>query len=147
MHARQQILDAVGAILSGVATPPWRGVYIAGMLPGLAQMPCLLVRAEGETVQPLDVHTGQSRIVSLSTIIVAKAWQNPEDTTASLNDMSARIETALTQAALIALVEIASITLASVEITEEADDNGFVGIDHRWEIEYLTRIGAPEVFY
>lgn len=145
MHVRQQILSAIANRLKP-GGPSWRTVYASGVLPGTASLPCVLVRATSEQVDPLDIHTGQMRTLTLSTLAVRRADSNPEDATRELNAAAVALESLLTIEAIRNEVDIISLTLTGTEINEEIDENGFVSIDLQWSLEYATHTGQPEQF-
>jgi hypothetical protein len=147
MHARQQILNALRDKLDAAVTPPWAGVYVSGIVPGTASLPCVLVRQLEETVDDLGIihFRQQLRRVSVSFLVVAKARSNPEDTTAALNDAAVAVEKVITLALVqAALANVKDGYLQTVEINEEPDESGYVSLDLVWWFEYMTSEGSPE---
>lgn len=147
MHARQQILEALRNVLDAVASPPWRGVYVSGIVPAQAALPCVLVRQLSEGIERFELihNRTQARSLTVSFLIVEKALANPEDTTARLNASAVALETALTLNAIKG--ELATVFdgyAQSAEINEEPDENGFVSLDLTWSLDYMTAEGAPE---
>lgn len=150
MHARQQILAAVAGLLDAAAAPPWKGVYVSSVAPGVNSLPCVLVSQVSEPAGPVP-NAGfidgsrQWRTLTVSVLYVERSRARPEDTTAALNAAAAKIETVVTLAALQAvLANVKTGAMQGTEIDEEPDESGFVGISISWSFEYITAEGAPE---
>lgn len=149
MHARQQILAAIAGRLDAAVAPPWKGVYVSSVAPGVNSLPCVLVSQVGEQAGPVPDSgfidgSRQWRTLNVTLLYVERARAKPEDTTAALNAAAAAIETAVTLTALQAvLANIKAGALTGTEIDEEPDESGFVGISISFSIEYMTAEGAP----
>lgn len=150
MHARQQILAAVAGLLDAAVAPPWKGVYVSSVAPGVASLPCALVSQVSEPAGPVPDSgfldgSRQWRTLTLSVLYLERARANAEDTTAALNAAAAAIETAVTLTAMQgALANVKNGALQGTEIDEAPDESGFVGISVSFSFEYMTAEGAPE---
>lgn len=146
MHARQQILNAVAALLDAAASPPWNGVYVSAILPGTASLPAVLVRQQAEQVEDGTIHSlDLYRTLSMSVLFAARARAKPEDNTTAMNAAASAIESVLTASALIASgVGVKSLALQGSEIDEEPDESGYVVINLEYSIEYVTPTGSPD---
>ncbi len=148
MHARQQIREAVAAILS--RTPVAWKLVTQTRIPSNRQIwPYLMVFSESESSSQSTVNDPcvYERELILTVAGMLKMSTDTSIIEDKMDECAAEIEQKLTQSALRAeLEQVKSITLinTSMEVVQEED-----GIDHgevitSWRISYATLEGSPD---
>ena len=147
-HARRQVREAVGTILSD-APSNWRRVFETRMAPMRDVLPYLLVYIESELTDPITVHP-TALIHRDMNLIVRGHVRIPDDETVEdeMDAVAAEIETKLTQAALNTQLssKLKSIYLVSsdTEIVTDENDRTYAAIALTWRVRVTTSEGAPE---
>lgn len=143
-HARQQILDAVKALLDASATTTWRSVHVSPVVPPKAAMPCLLLYHAGETSADAGLIgvRRQERAMTMAVKAVMPYPASPADIPVKLDLMASAIETALPLSALQAYAE--DIAYLGDEPEYEPDEQGYVSDTLTWLVNYSTREGRPD---
>jgi hypothetical protein len=145
MHVRQQIREAIGTVLMGLPSTAGR-VYQSRVYPVEdADLPALLVYAEGESSVPSTVHSPRvlERNLRLRVTAIAKSNADVDDT---LDTICLEVETALANpvAALDPLAR--NITLTDTAIDLSGDTERPVGMATlSFEVGYFTAENAPDV--
>ncbi len=148
MHARQQIREAVAAILS--RTPVAWKLVTQTRIPSNRQIwPYLMVFSESESSSQSTVNDPcvYERELILTVAGMLKMSTDTSIIEDKMDECAAEIEQKLTQSALRAVLEqVKSITLINtiMEVVQEED-----GIDHgevitSWRISYATLEGSPD---
>ncbi|SEN70941.1 hypothetical protein SAMN05216404_106153 [Nitrosospira multiformis] len=147
-HARQQIREAVAAVLSRNPVP-WKTVTKTRIPATMQIWPYLMVFAESESSSQLTVNDPcvYEREVTITVAGMLKLPTNTSIIEDKMDECAAEIEQKLTQSTLRnELQQIQSLTLisTSMEVVQEED-----GIDHgevitSWRISYSTLEGSPD---
>lgn len=139
-HVRQQIREAVATAVTGLTTTGAR-VYQSRVRPlSDADLPCLLVSSDDETVQreSFDADCILRRELVVSIRAAAKATSALDDT---LDTIIKEVETAL---AATAIGGADGLTLASVQIEMDDSLEKPVGMANlRYAVTYFTAAGSP----
>jgi hypothetical protein len=143
-HLRQQIREAIGNRLIGLPTTG-ASVFQSRVYPVEGtDLPCLIVHAESETVQPLTM--GEPRVVErLLTIHVdayAKVVANLDDV---LDGICFEVETALAMPSpyLDGIATEIHLTATEIELTGTSDQpTGRAGMT--FEVNYFAHENAPD---
>lgn len=149
-HARQQIREAVAAILR--ANPvTWTTVTETRIASSMQIWPYLMVFAESDQSQPATVDSPYVYSREMTLTVAGMLRLDGTGDTQTIEDqmdaVAAEIETKLTQSALYAaLPGVQSLSLAStiMQVIQEID-----GVDHAevitsWRIGYATLEGSPD---
>lgn len=140
-HVRQQIREALATAVTGLTTTGSR-VYQSRVRPlSVAELPCLLVTTDDESVERIGVDSGAilSRTMTATIRAVAKAASNLDDT---LDTCIKEVETALGASAIGGLSK--PITLAGIRIELDAIGEQPIGsAEMRYDIPYFTAADAP----
>lgn len=144
-HVRKQIREAVAGAVTGLATTSTR-VFQSRVYPlEAADLPCLLVQTQSESVSAQEISTPRAlqRELRLDVVAVAKGVTDVDDT---LDQICKEVEIALAMpcAALAGLAK--GIDLTAVEIEMEGSSEQPVGkATLRYQLLYFTEENAPDV--
>ena len=143
-HIRRQLREAVGTVLTGLATTGAR-VYQSRVLDLERQaLPCLLVYVEAETltVDGLDANVLYQREITLHVHGIAEALVDLDDT---LDQIGKEVEVALAPVLSVAGGS-ALLELQTVDIAFDAEASLPVGrIGHAYRVVMHTTAAAPDV--
>ena len=145
-HLRRQIREAVGTKLTGLTTTGSR-VFQSRVYPVQdAELPCLLVFTQSETVEAETVHAPRtlSRTLQLEVSAVAKATADLDDT---LDQICKEVEIALAppvSGGLMSLIE--DIVLRSTDIELSGSAEKPTGVARMvFEVSYYHLDSTPDV--
>lgn len=140
-HVRQQIREAVGALLTGLPTTG-ANCYQSRIYPlQNANLPGILVFSESETSTPMTIHQPElDRVLQIRVVACAKRTADLDDV---LDTICAEIETALS----VGIEPLArSITLTGTQIEMEGSGEQPTGrAILSFEVGYSTQGNAPDV--
>lgn len=137
-HARQQIREALAAVVTGLATTG--AAVFQSRMRAQEALPCLLVTTLDESVERTGIGDELERDLEVAVIGVAKAAANVDDT---LDTIAAEVETAIgpnnTLGGLVRGLELRSV---SIEFDDELEQPvGTVRLTYR--CTYFTTAGVP----
>lgn len=142
-HVRQQIREAVAALVTGLTTTGTR-VY-QSRLHTLrdANLPCLLVNTDDEAVESISMHAPATLERELVVMVraVAKATANLDDT---LDQIMSEVETVLGAAGVLSsLAKISALKSVRVEMDDSLEKP--VGVaSMEYMVRYYTNANAPQ---
>ncbi len=144
-HVRRQIREAVGIVLTGLATTGARVFQSRSYPLEAADLPGLLISTESEAVEYVDINAPalQQRRLTLRVNAIATATADLDD---ALDGICKEVETALASpgATLAALAK--AITLASVTMGIDVSGAQPIGrASLEYVVEYFVRENAPDV--
>ena len=149
MHARQQIREAVAAILSRQPIA-WKLVTETRIASTRQIWPYLMVFSEGESAQPTTVSNpcvyGRELTITVAGMLRLPGTGDTYTIEDRIDECAAEIETKLTQSALraeVAQVQSLSLVSTSFEFPEEDDGNYHAEVITSWRIGYSTLEGIP----
>lgn len=146
-HVRQQVREAIAAILTGLATTGNR-VYQSRLIPLQDdELPALLISTNQEGVEALNVNSNPmlERNLIIKVTVVAKAVSNLDDT---LDTVIKEVEQALNASVaantLSGLVKSILLTDIDIEMNAEAETPTGQAI-LSFTTSYFTQANAPDV--
>ena len=149
MHSRRTIREAVASILS--TTPvAWKSVIESRIASSRVIWPYLMVFAESDSSDPQTVSDpcvyGRELSISIIGMLRLPGTGDKESVEDKMDEVSAEIETKLTQSALRDSVpQIQSLSLVStvMEVIEDGEGNYHAEVTLSWRVGYSTLEGYP----
>jgi hypothetical protein len=144
-HLRRQIREAVATAVTGLTTTGTR-VFQSRVYPlEAADLPCLLVRTEGDTSEVQSIHAPSPlmRTLSVRIIAIARATSDLDDT---LDEICRQVEVALAMpcSALSALAETIALESTTIEMSGNAEQpTGSATL--QYQVVYFAAENAPDV--
>lgn len=138
-HVRQQIREAAAAALTGLTTTGAR-VFQSRIRPLRdADLPCLLVNTDEETIDGATIAGMLERTLTLQIRAVAKVADDLDDT---LDTMLAEVEVALATQTLGGRAKNIELTKIEIELNDDLEKP--VGIaTASYQVSYYTAAGIP----
>jgi hypothetical protein len=143
-HLRRQIREAVATAVTGLTTTGSR-VFQSRVYPlEVTDLPCLLVRTEGDASEVQSIHAPSPlmRTLSLQIIATARATADLDDT---LDEICRQVEVALAMpcAAIAALSETIALESTTIELQAGAEQpTGSATL--QYSIVYFAAENAPD---
>ena len=143
-HARKQIRDAAVAALQ-VGTG-WNLVHASRVPPAVGQFPMLLVYADGEGSEDMEIHANPTleRVITLT--VEAVALMNLRDSATTEDDLDAMAKEVEEIMAAADIGKGTTLTGTEFELVYDQNDQPSAGtIRLRYSITYYTQSGTPDV--
>lgn len=148
MHVRQQVAEAVAAVLNAGSPVHWGRVFVSRISPPRDVTPYLMVTAESEEIEPDSIHSGFLQQRDITVIVRGRERVlEGEQMESALADMQAEIETRLTVMALQGQMPGAkTIWLRSVgsDVAIDDDERSYSELTTEWVARVYTVEGQPE---
>ncbi|RMF84578.1 MAG: hypothetical protein D6744_02855 [Planctomycetota bacterium] len=139
MHVRQQILQALGTAITGLATTGSRVYQRRTLALADGSLPALVYAAESDTP---DYEAGAAGCRPLRVLTVAITALAADETDAVIDQVLAEVETA----AFAASYPVEAMQLGDTEFAVDGEGDGqYASGTLRLVFEYRTAEGAPEV--
>lgn len=148
-HARQQMREAAGTVLSASVAGLWNHVFESRIKPSRRIEPFLMVFVDSETTEPSTIHPNpviaRDMVVGIRAYLVITDDEKIED---DMDAVASEIEQIFTFSALNTQLgsELKDLSLVSSDMSIETDDNertaAVLALD--WHARVFTVEGQPE---
>lgn len=148
-HARQQIREAAGSVLSGSVAGLWNHVFETRIKPSRDIYTYLLVYVDSEASENVDIHLAPA--IDRSMLLSVRAYIKITDDEAvedSMDAVSAEIENVLTfsalNTALSGKLKGLELQASNMELDTDENDRTAALLSLDWQVRVFTSEGQPE---
>jgi hypothetical protein len=146
LHAQQQILNALQALLAAGGTVAGASVFVDRVDPlQPEELPAILIEEDGETVDPYTIHGVEQRELSVT---VSPVLAHSTTAAADVRAFGLVVEKLIAPStALAALAKLGVRITASRPVLNGEGDRMLAARQQSWRLTYLVNASTPDIIF